>query len=222
MEPQSSNFLHEELSAYHSLKTYCKVMYFLLDNLHEYPALFQPSILELGLSMFHTIFTNLLFHSRNVEFSQEQTQQYILVFLEYMSQSNSYMLNLNPIDAYRFILKKSICMIPLKERQLNVDKPHQMWTFINDILTIWNTWASHIVCEEKDYNTIRQYFNSITDLCQNMMIYSYDTKDTHQYFLSHFAYHDLLILSTKSITKKLKDAIEMYQHTEVCLSSLLP
>jgi len=177
-------YQNTELSFYESFKSYCCVVCLFLYKFHESNIL-SDSIRGLGVSLCHHVFMEFLFHSRNIEFTQHHSEQAILMFFEYVNQSNSFMIRLNPIDAYRFVLKKTICLIPIHVRHESLEKTHPGWKKINTLIALWHQWCLHVMtCEE--YTTTHEFLVKVSNLCQSLEKYTMDEIEKHQ------AFHELL------------------------------
>lgn len=187
-------------SSYETLKMYCCVMCLFLYTFDK-SDIQSASVQQLGLSLCHHIFLEFLFHSRNIPFAYHQSEQAVLMFFEYMNQSNAYMIRLNPVDAYRFVLKKTICLIPLAIRHRSLDTPHPEWTKHTKLFTVWYQWCLHIVSHEHEYTTVHQYLLEISNVCQTLEKCSVDCIDWHQEF------HELLFSISTPIHQKIASAV---------------
>lgn len=160
-------YLDTEPSPHESFTSYCCVMCLFLYNFYE-SKMISESIKHLGLSLCHSLFMEFLFHSRNIDFTYHHCEQAILMFFEYMNQSNSFMIRLNPIDAYRFVMKKTICLIPIHIRHQSMEKKYNEWTKITMLFNMWYTWCIHVISYTTDYTKTHELLLRLSNLCQSI------------------------------------------------------
>lgn len=193
-------YLDTEPSPYESFTSYCCVMCLFLYKFYE-SNMISESIKHLGISLCHSLFMEFLYHSRNIDFTYHQCEQAILMFFEYMNQSNTFMIRLNPIDAYRFVMKKTICLIPIHIRHQSIEKTHTGWTKLTTLFNIWNQWCIHIIIYENDYKKTHDLLAHISNLCQSIQ------KCTIHQIKNQQEFYELLFSMNIGIEKKIKMAI---------------
>lgn len=192
-------YVDTEFSVYESFKSYCCIMCLFLYKFYE-SKMISESIKHLGLSLSHYVFMEFLYHSQNIEFTHHHCEQAILMFFEYMNQSNSFMIRLNPIDAYRFVMKKTICLIPIHMRHQSIEKNHPGWNKLSMLFGLWYQWCIHVIsCE--DYKTTHELLVKVSNLCQSIEKYTIDEMKKHQEF------HELLFSMTIPIEQKIALAL---------------
>jgi hypothetical protein len=174
----SKSYLEEPPSFDEIIRTYCYCMYFYLDQfyyeLHE--RIDSPYILQYGIMLVHEIFATSLLHTRNIQATKKAVEQSIQYYKEYLGQIYSQFLKLNPTDAYRFVLKKTIQLIPLHCRQNTNERDNEWFIHCLSYIEHWTmfsimcisyyqkSWLSY----ESDnlYQQYRTFFNQITDIIQ--------------------------------------------------------
>lgn len=190
-------YLDTEPSPYESFKSYCCVMCLFLYKFYE-SKMVSESIKHLGLSLCHSLFMEFLYHSRNIDFTYHHCEQAILMFFEYMNQSNSFMIRLNPIDAYRFVIKKTVCLIPIHIRHQSMEKPHSGWMKLTMMFTIWYQWCIHVMMCKTDYHNTHELLAQVSNLCQSIQKCTIETINHQQEF------YELLFSMNIGIEKKIQ------------------
>lgn len=218
----SKSYLEEPPSFDEIIRTYCYCMYFYLDQfyyeLHE--RIDSPYILQYGILLVHEIFATSLLHTRNIQATKKAVEQSIQYYKEYLGQIYSQFLKLNPTDAYRFVLKKTLQLIPLHRRQ-NTNERDNEW-FIHCLSYIEHWSLLSIMCishyqmnwlSDKPYDLYREYrvfFNKITDIIQEC------TKLDGSDFKHQLIWHDTLI-STGLPPQSILYLIKKYLHKTIDL-----
>lgn len=196
----SKVYLDETPSLYESLQTFCYCMYSFLDQyFYELKErIDSPYIIQYGIMLIHEVFLTSLYHTRNLETSKNTVKQAIQYYTEYLSQIYSQYLKLNPTDAYRFVLKKTLQLIPLQRRQNSLEKSNVWFSVMLPYFDLWTTWATFSISY---YQTIwlnhpsnylhekyRNHFNCITDIIQQLINHNnkhlYNQIEWHQTIIS--------------------------------------
>lgn len=185
MEIYDENAYHDECSSYDALRYYCHAMYHYIERIHS--ASYSPSLCQLGFSLIHNVFSECLQISQNPEFSQHHAKRATMMFFEYLGQSKSLMVPVNPMDAYRFVIKNTIQLIPIQRRMkkytyldtsTEIPTPTAMlssgiqWNSLQCILSLWFLVISTAL--EKRACT-SQVITIITDMCQSLLALPYST-----------------------------------------------
>jgi hypothetical protein len=181
MELYDSKAYTEEVPSFDEIfRTYCYCMYLYLDQfyyeLHE--RIDSPYILQYGIMLIHEVFTISLLHTRNIQTTKKAVEQSIQYYKEYLGQIYSQFLKLNPTDAYRFVLKRTLQLIPLHQRQSTNEQNNDWFIEISHFIELWiklstycifyhrNNWLSYKPNEMHKQH--RSYFNNVTDIIQEI------------------------------------------------------
>lgn len=164
------------------IRTYCYCMYFYLDQfyyeLHE--RIDSPYILQYGIMLVHEIFSTSLLHTRNIQVTKKAVEQSIQYYKEYLGQIYSQFLKLNPTDAYRFVLKKTLQLIPLHRRQSTTERNNNWYIHLLNFIELWVKLSSYCISYHKNdwlsfkpevmHKLYRSYFNSVTDIVEESCV----------------------------------------------------